>query len=172
MKSLPKLLLSYLKKVFSDLHGVIIGIIVGFLLSGATIYLFFENLWIWIKTTIQLPTPLWVTTALVLLLFVYLIIVTNRSFKKSESNNSANWENTTKLQYDLVMVEGGYIYTPNKKHPSPTPIHYLCPKCFENKKKSLLQKWRASGYTSFDDYYCPECKFEIKFNPINVPKRI
>ena len=138
MKSLPKLLLSYLKKVFSDLHGVIIGIIVGFLLSGATIYLFFESLWIWIKTAIQLPTPLWVTTALVLLIFVYLTFVLNRPYKKSRPNNSTNTKNR-----DLITKFG--IYWDNDLNPH-------CPNC----------KIPLGNYTELDKdapcFHCARCK--------------
>ena len=67
MKNLFKV---YLKKVFSDLHSAIVGIIVGALILGVGgIWVFSKNLWILLKTTMLLPTPLWVT-AIFLGLFI------------------------------------------------------------------------------------------------------
>jgi hypothetical protein len=67
MKNLFKI---YLKKVFSDLHSAIVGIIVGALIiSVGSIWVFSKNLWNLLKTTMLLPTPLWVT-AIFLALFV------------------------------------------------------------------------------------------------------
>jgi hypothetical protein len=73
MKNLFKV---YLKKVFSDLHSTILGIIIGALiLSVGGIWVFSKNLWILLKTTMLLPTPLWVTIiflALFVLAYIYL----------------------------------------------------------------------------------------------------
>ncbi len=66
----------YLKKVFSDLHSAILGIIVAALiLAAGGIWVFSKNLWILLKATMLLPTPLWVTTiflALFVLAYIYL----------------------------------------------------------------------------------------------------
>jgi hypothetical protein len=73
MKNLFKV---YLKKVFSDLHSIILGIMVAALiLSVGGIWVFSKNLWILLKTTMLLPTPLWVTIiflALFVLAYIYL----------------------------------------------------------------------------------------------------
>jgi hypothetical protein len=67
MKNLFK---EYLKKVFSDLHSTIVGIIIGALILGVGgIWAFSKNLWNLLKTTMLLPTPLWVT-AILSVLFV------------------------------------------------------------------------------------------------------
>jgi len=67
MKNLFK---EYLKKVFSDLHSAIVGIIISALILGVGgIWVFSKNLWNLLKTIILLPTPLWVT-AILLVLFV------------------------------------------------------------------------------------------------------
>jgi hypothetical protein len=67
MKNLPKV---YLKKVFSDLHSAIVGIIVGALIiSVGGIWVFSKNPWNLLKATMALPTPLWMT-AICLVLFV------------------------------------------------------------------------------------------------------
>jgi hypothetical protein len=73
MKNLFK---GYLKKVFSDLHSAIFGIIVtALILAAGGIWIFSKNLWNLLKTTMLLPTPLWVTTiflALFVLVYIYL----------------------------------------------------------------------------------------------------
>ena len=67
MKNLFKV---YLKKAFSDFHSAIVCIIVcALILSVGGIWVFSKNLWILLKTTMLLPTPLWVT-AIFLALFV------------------------------------------------------------------------------------------------------
>jgi predicted RNA-binding Zn-ribbon protein involved in translation (DUF1610 family) len=66
----------YLKKVFSDLHSAILSTIVAALILGVGgIWIFSKKLWILLKATMVLPTPLWVTTiflALFVLVYIYL----------------------------------------------------------------------------------------------------
>jgi len=73
MKNLVK---AYFKKFFSDFHSAILGIILGTLiLAFGGIWVFSKNLWVLLKTTMLLPTPLWVTTiflALFVLVYIYL----------------------------------------------------------------------------------------------------
>jgi len=60
----------YLKKVFSDLHSAIVGIIISALILGVGgIWVFSKNLWNLLKTRMLLQTPLWVA-AIFLALFV------------------------------------------------------------------------------------------------------
>ena len=50
-----------------------------------------------------------------------------------------DWEKQ-KSQYDLIKLSNfQFVRIPNKTHPSPEPQRYLCNKCFENKKESILQ---------------------------------
>lgn len=81
MKKLIELLKVYLKKVFSDLHNVIVGIVVVAIVSGGSIYLFFRNLWTQLQNIAQSPTPLWGTIVLVLLLLGYIKVNSIRPFK-------------------------------------------------------------------------------------------
>ena len=81
---MKKILWLWLKKLFSDSHSSIVSIIVVALFAGSTgIYLFFDKLWHAIINTMQSPTPLWATTALGLLLGVY-IYLKSRQFRKSQ----------------------------------------------------------------------------------------
>lgn len=72
------MLIKWIKKIFSDTHSAIISIIVLLVVTGTgSIYLFCKNLWHWLKTILLSQTPLWVTTALtllVLLVFAYLYV--------------------------------------------------------------------------------------------------
>ena len=73
---MTSLLKVYLKKIFSDLHSTILSIIVGALVLGlGGIWAFSKKLWIQLKTTMLLPTPLWVTTVFVLLLLLYIYYI-------------------------------------------------------------------------------------------------
>lgn len=77
MKNLIKV---YLRKFFSDLHSTILGIIVGTLiLSVGGIWVFSKNLWIILKTTMLLPTPLWVTIISGLLFVEVYIYLKNKT---------------------------------------------------------------------------------------------
>ena len=75
---------SYLKKLFSDLHSAILSIFVGaiFLAVGG-IWAFSKQLWIQLKTTMLLPTPLWVTIILAVLLLVCIYYIKNISIPLS-----------------------------------------------------------------------------------------
>lgn len=75
MKILLKALKAYLKKLFSDLHSIILGTIVGVvILSLGGILAFSKNAWTLLKTIVQSSTPLWATIVLVLVLLVYIYL--------------------------------------------------------------------------------------------------
>jgi len=73
---MKNLLKAYLRKFFSDLHSAILSIIIALLiLSVGGIRIFTKNLWIRLKATMLLPTPLWVTAIiLVLLILAYILL--------------------------------------------------------------------------------------------------
>ena len=77
---MTNLLKAYLKRIFSDLHSAILSIIFGALVLGVGgIRAFSKSLWIKLKTTMVLPTPLWVTIILALLLLVYIYLINKTS---------------------------------------------------------------------------------------------
>jgi hypothetical protein len=65
-----------------------------------------------------------------------------------------HWE-STKGQYILSQVGSGLVMMPSSSHPNPEPLHYLCTNCWENRKKSVLQKSEHYGAAP---HYCPACK--------------
>ena len=77
---MSNLLKNYLKKIFSDLHSTILGIIVAaFILSVGGIWVFSQKLWDILKANIILPTPLWVTVILLFLTILGYILLRKRA---------------------------------------------------------------------------------------------
>ncbi|MBS1257056.1 MAG: hypothetical protein MAG551_00091 [Candidatus Scalindua arabica] len=70
-----------------------------------------------------------------------------------------DWSAQTNL-YELHEVAAGvYVYALKNTADNSEPAHYLCATCFNNKKKSILQrKGKGMGGTY---YICNECKAEI-----------
>lgn len=77
-------------------------------------------------------------------------------------------------RYELKeLADGIFVYALKPDHKGSEPAHYLCPHCFSEKKRSILQRPRA-GYTN---YVCHSCKLDISpvktepFAGISVPRR-
>lgn len=88
MKNLHEAVKTYFKKVCSDLHSAIVGIIVtALILSVGGIYLISKNLWIWFKTIVLSPTPLWATTALVIVVLVYIYVKIQKTHSSPSPKN-------------------------------------------------------------------------------------
>lgn len=86
------------------------------------------------------------------------------SEKEAEINRYSEWE-TNKKCYKLTSVGPGavaYVYIPSVVSGiEQAPIHYLCPHCFEQRKKGYLQRTSSSigGYT----FTCSLCGSIVKF---------
>ena len=67
-----------------------------------------------------------------------------------------DWERTA-AQYKLTEVIPGVLLY---KIISPTgePDHYICPHCFQQRTKSILQRWGR-------EVHCQSCKLEIWVEP-------
>jgi len=105
MKKQIELSKAYLKKVFSDLHNVFVGIAVAAIVSGGGIYLFFRNLWTQLKSIAQSPTPLWVTIVLVLLVMEYMYLKNQRNSKKT-SPPSFGFVDNGHIKWKVHLVNG------------------------------------------------------------------
>lgn len=78
--NMKNLLKNYFKKIFSDLHSAILGIIIAaFFLSVGGIWVFSKNLWNILKDFMILPTPLWVTIAILLLSILIHILIRKKT---------------------------------------------------------------------------------------------
>jgi len=77
---MKNLLKAYLRKLFSDLHSAILSILIGLLiLSVGGIRIFAKNLWVRLKATMLLPTPLWVTAIILVLLILAHILLRKKT---------------------------------------------------------------------------------------------
>lgn len=88
MWRLQKILTRWLKKLFSDSHATIVGIVLGSMFAGGGIYVFAKNLWSLLINTIQSPTPLWATIALIILVAVYVRQQAGKNYQNSYSPQS------------------------------------------------------------------------------------
>ena len=67
-----------------------------------------------------------------------------------------NWE-AEKARYELVNAssnKGTFIYLLRKDTEGNEPLHYICPKCYAGKVKSILQL----GFYFDSEAQCPECE--------------
>lgn len=69
------------------------------------------------------------------------------------------WENTVS-EYELKeVVPGKFVYTYKKSQQSTTPMHWLCPNCWNDRKKSILQVIHRTEREA--SHKCPRCDFGI-----------
>lgn len=110
MIHLQKNIKEYIKKLFSDVHSAIVGIIVAALfLSIGSIYLFAKNLWTELLKTMQLPTPLWATIILVFGLLAYIYLkqqkpFNHRSLQTIKSGISLSATTNGKQKFMTVVI--------------------------------------------------------------------
>lgn len=63
-------------------------------------------------------------------------------------------------RYELKeLASGVYVYTIKETAKSSEPVHYLCAKCYNERKKSILQRTRQS--LDGTHYVCHSCSSEI-----------
>jgi len=61
-------------------------------------------------------------------------------------------------RYELrELADGIFVYALKPEHKGSEPLHYLCPHCFNQKKRSILQRPRAGH----KNYVCHDCKMDI-----------
>jgi hypothetical protein len=73
------------------------------------------------------------------------------------------WHQGEKKKYDLKCVaSGAFAYVRKEGVEPPEPTHWLCTKCYENGKKSILQYHRRDRHDHI--YRCSICGEEIRVN--------
>jgi peptide subunit release factor 1 (eRF1) len=83
------------------------------------------------------------------------------------------WE-TEKQRYELNEVATGvFAYRLKAQTTSTEPMHYLCARCYQHCRKSILQR-RDRGSSKF--FECSECNTELKVGdhfsgPLKIPTR-
>ena len=71
----------------------------------------------------------------------------------------------TESEYELKEIKSGkFAYALKKSQQSEVPPHWLCINCWDDRKKSILQKSQRgfiAGGNSSTNYICPRCKFSF-----------
>jgi hypothetical protein len=84
-----------------------------------------------------------------------------RDSLKQQLMKAKNWKNEAR-KYSLKEIASGvFVYAIKQDKQGTQPMHWLCTNCYENTKKSILQKGKRTPQGTV--YYCsnPECKAEI-----------
>ena len=72
------------------------------------------------------------------------------------------WD-TKKDDYELKSIQGtAFAYAMKETVETSEPPHWLCQPCFENRKKSVLQKQGPGHGEHKPTWRCPVCKAEIR----------
>ena len=83
----------------------------------------------------------------------------NQELEK-EVTSLKNWD-VQKEDYELKAIENSaFVYSLKENAKSAEPVHWLCPPCYENSKKSILQ--RGTPFQRRYPWLCPVCKAEIR----------
>lgn len=71
--------------------------------------------------------------------------------------------NTNKERYELKMpVEGTFVYALKRNPGASEPAHWICAKCYEDNRKSILQLIDAPGRRATIN--CMQCNSQIPIN--------
>jgi len=71
------------------------------------------------------------------------------------------WEKT-ESEYELKeIVRGTRVYSYKNSQQSTIPMHWLCPNCWNDRKKSIFQAKFDTGEEA--EYFCQKCKFSFHF---------
>lgn len=77
-----------------------------------------------------------------------------------------SWE-AEAVNYESIEISPGVSAYARKPNPAaPTPVHWLCANCFDQKHKSPLQKTVATGTALLGDIYlCARCQATVMVRP-------
>lgn len=66
----------------------------------------------------------------------------------------------TESEYELQDIgDGTFVYTSKNSQESGVPTHWLCTQCWDDRKKSILQRQRPRCASKL---VCPRCGFEFR----------
>ncbi len=69
-------------------------------------------------------------------------------------------------KYSLKEVgKKAFVYAPEPDADPLTPMHWLCARCYQEKKKSILQRAGLPTLPWGDTYLCPTCQATIYARP-------
>ena len=83
---------------------------------------------------------------------------------KKEVAHLKAWD-VEKEKYKLHEIAPSvFTYILKEEAHAGEPIHQICPNCYTDGKKSILQKQITGGLAALIEYNCPKCKTIIKTN--------
>ena len=89
---------------------------------------------------------------------------------EEEVAHAKDWQAETS-RYVLRSVDGGVVREQTPNHASGgMPSHWLCPNCFEERKKSYLQK-DPKSVASMHFWKCPRCSTAVMVDQDTAPGR-
>lgn len=113
---------------------------------------------------IKAPVPLWATSALVLLCYLYIHSKNQKLYEKFE-NKCQSLISHTKEKLNFIF-HNNLLWLPDDKAP-------FCPLCYEVKEKMIhmLSKEESNNYESWKYYECHTCNHRTDFSghPLDVP---
>jgi len=74
-----------------------------------------------------------------------------------------NWKAIAEHYVLTEVALGVFLYANRKNDGATEPPHWLCTKCYEDKKKSIIQ--RDSSIRDGTYYVCPNCNQRLSFTP-------
>jgi DNA-directed RNA polymerase subunit M/transcription elongation factor TFIIS len=81
---------------------------------------------------------------------------------KQQLIDMEDW-NTEAAKYSLHDIESGIlIYVLNPSEHATTPPHWLCPRCYNEKYKSILQRTGADSKGMI--FYCQKCENTLRMH--------
>ena len=79
---------------------------------------------------------------------------------KAKLTQFEDWE-TVKQRYELKEIKEFYsaaVYSLKEGVQPSEPMHYLCPDCYQHRKKSILQNCRSGSASGLE---CNQCMFRV-----------
>jgi hypothetical protein len=76
-----------------------------------------------------------------------------------------NWREEA-AKYEMLKVAPGFIvYAPKVEIQSAEPFHWICPNCYSNKHKSLIER-EGLAHQALARYKCFSCSLKVTLNGI------
>jgi len=75
------------------------------------------------------------------------------------------WDSEAARYHLVELVDGIFVYALKPEQQAGEPAHYLCPHCFGEKRRSILQRPGADH----TNYVCHACKLDIRPKPTPMP---
>lgn len=77
---------------------------------------------------------------------------------EAELERMSSWE-AERGRYRLTEISNGvFVYMLRQDHLDEEPIHCICPSCYQQSRKSVLQSHVHANVAYYDTMTCPSCK--------------